>query len=156
MLTRIKIVNLFGFHNHDFDVTNNMERNVVILHGPNGSGKTTIFKMLQSLSKQQFEIFFNTHLISFMFILMNLVTFALIKKLKKSLFSLTRMVIILNIRRNQSELKENLILRIDGNILIEYCTVMELYGLEQVDMSMRVKLITTQNYVVYWALILKI
>ncbi|WP_340393774.1 AAA family ATPase [Paenibacillus sp. FSL E2-0190] len=58
MLSRIKIVNLFGYLKHDIDF-NSVVENVVILHGPNGTGKTTIFKILESISNKEFDIFFN-------------------------------------------------------------------------------------------------
>lgn len=63
MLSRIKIVNLFGYLKHDIDF-NSVVENVVILHGPNGTGKTTIFKILESISNKEFDIFSTYRLIN--------------------------------------------------------------------------------------------
>ncbi|EGD46752.1 AAA ATPase [Ruminiclostridium papyrosolvens DSM 2782] len=55
MIKAIKVKKLFGIYNHD--ITLNNFGNVTILHSPNGSGKTTIFRMLKALNEKDLNIF---------------------------------------------------------------------------------------------------
>ena len=45
MLSKIKIVNLFGYYNYNIE----LKERVTIIHGPNGCGKTTVLKMIYFL-----------------------------------------------------------------------------------------------------------
>jgi len=47
-LTRIQVRKLFGRLDHDIPLSND---GIIILHGPNGTGKTTILKAVAELSK---------------------------------------------------------------------------------------------------------
>lgn len=56
MLHNISIKKLFGLYNHNIELFT--ENNVTIIHGPNGTGKTTMLKFIEALSNLDFEIFF--------------------------------------------------------------------------------------------------
>lgn len=57
MIKSITVKDLFGYLTYTVPFED-VDENVFILHGPNGSGKTTIFKMLEGISKKNFKIFF--------------------------------------------------------------------------------------------------
>ncbi|KZD27673.1 AAA family ATPase [Bacillus cereus] len=57
MIKNISVKDLFGYHTYKVPLESKSE-NVIILHGPNGSGKTTVFKMLQAISDKEYLIFF--------------------------------------------------------------------------------------------------
>ncbi|MFQ3544231.1 AAA family ATPase [Halobacillus rhizosphaerae] len=59
MISYVAVKELFGYNTYSFDLSNLIE-NLTIIHGPNGTGKTTVFKMLEALSKKELNIFFNT------------------------------------------------------------------------------------------------
>lgn len=57
-LERISVKNLFGLFDHDVSFPGG--GNVVIIHGPNGFGKTVILRMINSLVSGQVGIFLQT------------------------------------------------------------------------------------------------
>ncbi|MCE9755364.1 AAA family ATPase [Bacillus cereus] len=57
MIKRISVIDLFGYNTYTVSLESKSEH-VTILHGPNGSGKTTVFKMLQAISDKDYTIFF--------------------------------------------------------------------------------------------------
>ncbi|AFE06259.1 ATPase [Corallococcus coralloides DSM 2259] len=48
-LTSIQVTNLFGYLNHEINLEE--ERGITILHGANGTGKTTILRAIEQLSR---------------------------------------------------------------------------------------------------------
>jgi predicted ATP-binding protein involved in virulence len=52
-LKKVVIIKLFGMFNHVINVKNN--ENMVIIHGPNGVGKTTILKMIKNFYSINFH-----------------------------------------------------------------------------------------------------
>ena len=52
---------LFGLYNHTIDFSTNNELNkrasIIMLHGKNGVGKTTILRMIEGLMKLDFSVF---------------------------------------------------------------------------------------------------
>ncbi|PFN99466.1 hypothetical protein COK47_24570 [Bacillus cereus] len=64
MIKSIAVKDLFGYQTYTVPFEE-IIGNVFIIHGPNGSGKTTIFKMLQGISQKNFKIFFEVPFIEF-------------------------------------------------------------------------------------------
>jgi len=56
-IIRITIQGLFDYFNHTINLKNT-ER-ITIIHGPNGYGKTTIFKLLDGLFNGEYSLLFN-------------------------------------------------------------------------------------------------
>lgn len=56
MLKNISVEGLFGIYY--YTVNFETDNGVVIIHGPNGSGKTTVLNMIQSFNQLDFKIFF--------------------------------------------------------------------------------------------------
>ncbi|MBU3568662.1 AAA family ATPase [Priestia aryabhattai] len=59
MLKNVSVEGLFGYLTYGLNFSK-LQSNVALIHGPNGSGKTTVFKMIEAISKEEFEIFFKT------------------------------------------------------------------------------------------------
>ncbi|MEK4669008.1 AAA family ATPase [Niallia sp. FSL R7-0271] len=59
MLKKVVIEGLFGYLTYPIDFSTK-DSNVILLHGPNGSGKTTIFEMIKGISNLDFGVFFST------------------------------------------------------------------------------------------------
>jgi predicted ATP-binding protein involved in virulence len=64
LLIKAYVKDLFGYLTYEINFAK-VEGNVVLIHGPNGSGKTTIFKMIESISNKRFDIFFKTPFTTF-------------------------------------------------------------------------------------------
>lgn len=62
-ITKIQIKKLFN--NLDYEIPINLENRVTIIIGPNGSGKTVILKMLNSISNNDFSVFLEVPFKSF-------------------------------------------------------------------------------------------
>ncbi|QGH32606.1 AAA family ATPase [Gracilibacillus salitolerans] len=59
MIKKIYVEKLFGYLDYPIDFSE-QKNNIVLLHGPNGSGKTTIFEMIKGISDLDFRIFIST------------------------------------------------------------------------------------------------
>lgn len=53
LIKRIKINNLFGMFNYDFDL--NIDKKITILYGPNGIGKTVILNLINNIFNKEFD-----------------------------------------------------------------------------------------------------
>lgn len=55
-IKQISVIKLFGLFDHLIPL--NSSENVTIIHGPNGIGKTIMLKMIDSLSRNEFDLFY--------------------------------------------------------------------------------------------------
>ncbi len=56
-ITRISIKELFGIQTFNYDIALKNDQRITIIHGPNGSGKTVLFKMLDGLFNKHYLVF---------------------------------------------------------------------------------------------------
>ena len=54
-ITKISVKKLFGVFDHEIPL--NQESRITIMHGPNGVGKTVLFRMLDGLFRSRFSVF---------------------------------------------------------------------------------------------------
>jgi len=64
LLKKVAIEGLFGYLSYPIDFSTK-ESNIILLHGPNGSGKTTIFEMIKGISNLDLGVFFSTPFTNF-------------------------------------------------------------------------------------------
>lgn len=57
-ISRITVRQLFGLPTFNYDIELKLDKRITIIHGPNGSGKTVIFKLLDGLFNQNYDVFF--------------------------------------------------------------------------------------------------
>ncbi|HEX2619985.1 MAG TPA: AAA family ATPase, partial [Phototrophicaceae bacterium] len=56
-ITKISIQDLFGMPSFTYKIELKTDPPITIIHGPNGSGKTVIFKMIAGLFNSNYFIF---------------------------------------------------------------------------------------------------
>ncbi len=56
-ITKISIRDLFGIESFSYDIELKNEYGITIIHGPNGSGKTVLFKMIDGLFNERYSVF---------------------------------------------------------------------------------------------------
>jgi predicted ATP-binding protein involved in virulence len=56
-ISKITVRQLFGLPTYNYDIELKLDKRITIIHGPNGSGKTVIFKLLDGLFNGQYMVF---------------------------------------------------------------------------------------------------
>lgn len=56
-ITKISVRELFGIPTFNYDIELKINKHITIVHGPNGSGKTVLFKMIDGLFNKHYLVF---------------------------------------------------------------------------------------------------